>query len=43
MKKLLVLAVLMLLPALLSTCNTMQGLGQDISAGGHAIDRAASQ
>jgi predicted small secreted protein len=42
MKKLVLLAVLLLLPALLSACNTIQGVGQDITAGGRAIDRAVS-
>lgn len=30
------------LAALLAGCNTISGAGQDISAGGHAISRAAS-
>jgi predicted small secreted protein len=27
--------------ALLSGCNTMEGVGQDVGAGGRAIERAA--
>lgn len=42
MKKILVLAALLLLPALLTACNTIQGVGRDITAGGEAIDRAVT-
>jgi len=40
MKKFLLLA-LALLPLALSACNTVEGMGEDITAGGRAIDRAA--
>jgi entericidin B len=40
MKKAVVLSLLMLLP-LLTACNTMEGLGQDIQKGGQKIEKAA--
>lgn len=40
MKKILLLAVLILLPAALSACNTVEGVGEDISAGARATGRA---
>lgn len=42
MKKTLVrLLALALAAAALSACNTVQGIGQDVQAGGRAIERAA--
>lgn len=41
MKKLILIALFALMPVALSACNTVQGVGQDITAGGRAIDRAA--
>lgn len=38
MKRLTILALLMLVTA----CNTVEGMGKDISAAGQAIDRSAS-
>lgn len=37
------LTALFLMAALLAACNTMEGMGQDISAGGNALSRSASQ
>lgn len=36
------LSAVILLSCLLTACNTLQGAGQDISNGGHAISNAAS-
>jgi entericidin B len=36
------LALLALLPAF-TACNTMEGLGQDIKAGGQSLESAASR
>lgn len=42
MKKTLVrLLALALAATALSACNTVQGIGQDVQAGGRAIERAA--
>lgn len=41
MHKTLLLILLALLPAVLSACNTVEGVGQDMSKGGEAISRAA--
>ena len=35
------LLALALAAAALSACNTVQGIGQDVQAGGRAIERAA--
>lgn len=40
MKKLLLVLALALLPVALSACNTVAGVGQDISAGAKATGRA---
>lgn len=40
MKKLLVLVALLALPVLLSACNTIQGVGEDIKQGGESLERA---
>ncbi len=41
MKKVLVtLALLLFLPLLLTACNTLQGMGEDMKQGGQALDRA---
>jgi len=40
MKKLVLVLALALLPVVLSACNTVDGVGQDISAGARAVDRA---
>lgn len=42
MKKLFILLALVALPAVLSACNTIEGVGEDLTAGGKAIDRAAN-
>lgn len=42
MKKLLVLLALVALPVVLSACNTIEGVGEDLTASGKAIDRAAN-
>lgn len=36
-------AALCITPLALSGCNTIEGAGEDISAGGDAIDRAAER
>lgn len=36
-------AALCITPVALSGCNTVEGAGEDISAGGDAIDRAAER
>lgn len=36
-----VLLFLGLLGPLLAACNTMEGLGQDVQAGGRAVERSA--
>ncbi|WP_084612644.1 entericidin A/B family lipoprotein [Pseudogulbenkiania sp. MAI-1] len=35
------IAILMLAVGLLTACNTMRGLGEDIKRGGEAIEKAA--
>lgn len=42
MKKSAILALVILLP-MLSACNTMEGLGQDIQKGGQSLERAADK
>ena len=41
MKTLTIVALLLLVPVLLSACNTVEGVGQDISARSRAVLRAA--
>jgi len=41
MQKIILLVLLALMPVALSACNTMEGVGQDMSKGGQAISRAA--
>jgi predicted small secreted protein len=43
MKKFFVVLTLMLAPLLLTSCNTIQGVGQDITAGGKALEKAADK
>jgi entericidin B len=40
MKKVLVTLALLFLPLLLTACNTLQGMGEDMKQGGQALDRA---
>lgn len=35
------LSILLSSAALLSACNTVEGMGQDVKAGGRAIERSA--
>lgn len=42
MRKFSIIAVLAALVLSFSACNTFKGVGQDISAGGQAIDKAAT-
>lgn len=42
MKTITIIASLMLLQAL-SACNTMEGLGQDLQAGGKSLEKAADR
>jgi predicted small secreted protein len=37
------LILLISIVGLLSACNTMQGIGKDVKAGGEAIERAAKK
>jgi len=41
MKKFAILAVVLLVPVLLAGCNTVEGVGEDLSAGSRAVQRAA--
>lgn len=41
-KQLAVISFVLLGAFLLSACNTTRGIGEDISSGGHAIQRAAN-
>jgi predicted small secreted protein len=41
MKKITFIAMLMILPLAISACHTIQGMGEDLQAGGRAIDKAA--
>ncbi|HRF04825.1 entericidin A/B family lipoprotein [Accumulibacter sp.] len=41
MKRLILLSAALLAIVSLSACNTMQGVGKDISKGGQAIEKAA--
>ncbi|MHB8827995.1 MAG: entericidin A/B family lipoprotein [Syntrophales bacterium] len=43
MKKVFVVASLLIFIVAVSGCNTMRGLGQDIERGGQAIEKAASK
>jgi predicted small secreted protein len=43
MKRLIILTILSLAAPLLSACNMMEGLGQDIQKGGQGIERAADE
>ena len=40
MKKILVTFALLFLPLMLTACNTLQGMGEDMKQGGQALDRA---
>lgn len=41
-KLLLKISSLLLLAGLITACNTIQGAGEDLQAGGHAIAKAAN-
>jgi predicted small secreted protein len=41
MKHLLSLVILTLVAASLSSCNTIKGMGEDVSAAGHDVTKAA--
>lgn len=41
MKRNLMVAFLALLGLVLTACNTVQGVGKDIQAGGRAVEKAA--
>jgi len=41
MKKTVKILALLAIPAMLAACNTVEGAGQDIKAGGHAIEKSA--
>lgn len=41
MKRNLMVAILALLGLALTACNTVQGVGKDIQAGGKAVEKAA--
>ncbi|MEG3132051.1 entericidin A/B family lipoprotein [Rouxiella sp. T17] len=40
-KSILTIVSVLLLSSLLSACNTTRGVGEDVSSGGNAIQRAA--
>jgi len=40
-KSILTIVSVIVLSSLLTACNTTRGVGEDISAGGHAVSRAA--
>jgi predicted small secreted protein len=42
MKKLIVILTLLAAPLWLTSCNTVQGMGQDITAGGRALEKATN-
>ncbi len=42
MKKFGVAAILVAFTMLVAGCNTVKGIGQDVTAGGEAIDKAAT-
>ena len=41
MKRTIIATAALLLPLLISACNTMEGAGQDIKAGGSKLERSA--
>ncbi len=43
MKRAIVVTFALILPMLVGACNTMQGAGEDLSAGGHAITNSADK
>lgn len=43
MKKFGVAAILVAFTMLVAGCNTVKGIGQDVTAGGEAIDHAATK
>ncbi len=43
MKRTLILASVMLLPVLTAACNTMEGAGEDLSAGGKKLENSAER
>lgn len=43
MKRSLITALVLMLPLLATACNTMQGAGEDIQAGGKALEKSADK
>ncbi len=43
MKRNLILTLVLLVPLFLSACNTIEGAGEDLQAGGHAIATTADK
>lgn len=43
MKKTAKFLALLAIPAMLAACNTVEGAGQDIKAGGKAIEKSANE
>ena len=43
MRRFVSLAALMLLPVMISACNTMAGAGEDISKGGQKLEKSADE
>jgi Predicted small secreted protein len=41
MKRLTFIAMILMMLGAVSGCNTVQGVGQDVQAGGEAIEKAA--
>ncbi|MDR1529025.1 MAG: entericidin A/B family lipoprotein [Burkholderiales bacterium] len=41
MKRLMLITVIMMMLGVVAGCNTVQGIGKDIQAGGETIEKAA--
>ena len=43
MKRFMLMAAVLLLPILISACNTISGAGEDISKGGQSLENSAEK
>ena len=43
MKRFIILALVLTFPILTAACNTMEGVGTDVSKGGHKISQEADE
>jgi predicted small secreted protein len=41
MRKIKIIAIILIMPLLISGCNTLNGIGKDVIEGGSAITKAA--